>query len=270
MESTLVTVICPVYNGQAYIECTIKSVLAQTYRFIEFIIVNGNSIDDTLSIVSKYHDDIALIITEPDQGMYDALVKGFKSANGQIVCYINAGDLLNTYAIATVVEVFENTNTQWITGCRSVCNEQNVVTNVELPFRYRNQLIQSGAYSNYLPWIQQESTFWRRSLLEYVDFDALKKLRYAGDYYLWYRFSHFAKLEVVSCPFGNFKKHTNQLSENIAAYRNEIKTFLKPRFHFSIIFELIFWALHPRIRQYLFKNIYRFDHGNQKWVRGNW
>lgn len=270
MHITLVSIICPVYNGQVHIESTIKSIVAQTYPYIEFIIVNGNSTDNTLSIISNYKDSITLLITEPDYGMYDALAKGFKSANGEIICYINAGDLLNTYAIATVVEIFENTNAQWITGYRSVCNEQNVVTNVELPFRYVNKLIQIGAYTKRLPWIQQESTFWRRSLLQHIDFNFLKTLKYAGDYYLWYRFSFFSTLEIVSCPFGNFKKHKNQLSENLIAYRNEIEMFLTIKFRLLIIVELIFWALHPRIRQYLFSNAYRFNHSIQKWTRGGW
>lgn len=270
MESTLVSVICPVYNGQEYIECTIKSVLGQNYPFVEFIIVDGQSADDTISIIKKYEHKITLVISEPDQGMYDALVKGFSAAKGHIVCYINAGDLLNTFAIATAVKLFESTDALWITGCRSVCNEENVVTNVELPFRYLNKLIQFGAYSKYLPWIQQESTFWRRSLLEHVDFNFLKTLKYSGDYYLWFCFSREAQLEIVSCPFGYFKKHKNQLSENIVAYRSEIKTFLKIRFSCLIVFELIFWALHPRIRQYFFKNIYRFNHASQKWIKGGW
>ena len=54
MKPTLVSVICPVYNGQAHIECTIKSVLNQTYPFIEFILVDGNSTDDTITIINKY------------------------------------------------------------------------------------------------------------------------------------------------------------------------------------------------------------------------
>ncbi len=270
MKSTLVSVICPVYNGQAHIECTIQSVLAQTYPFIEFIIVDGNSTDDTLAIVNKYRANLAAVISEPDKGMYDALTKGFQAASGQIVCYINAGDSLNTYAIATAVELFENTNMQWITGYRSVCNEKNVVTNVELPFRYVNKLIQLGAYVGRLPWIQQESTFWRRSLLDHVDFDFLKTLKYAGDYYLWCCFSRYSALEVVSCPLGNFKKHKNQLSENILAYRDEVKSFTNVKFHFLIIFELMLWGLHPRLRQFFFKNVYRYSHTSQKWVKGKW
>jgi glycosyltransferase involved in cell wall biosynthesis len=266
----LVSVICPVYNGQSYIESTIQSVLKQTYENIEFIIVDGNSTDNTLSIINAYKNDISIVISESDEGMYDALAKGFKAANGQVVCYINAGDLLNSYAIEAAVEIFENTKALWITGCRSVCNEQNVVTNVELPFRYKSELIQAGAYTNRLPWIQQESTFWRAELLEHVDFNFLKSLKYAGDYYLWYQFSHFAPLEIVSCPFGNFKKHLNQLSENLEAYHVEIEKFTKVKFKISTFFELIFWALHPRIRQFIFKNVYRYNHKKQMWEKGIW
>ena len=273
MNKPLVSIICPVFNAENYIEQTIESVLRQSYSNIEFIVIDGKSTDRTLSIVNAYKSKISNVISEPDLGMYDALVKGFKLANGEIICYINAGDFLNSFAIEAAVEVFENPKISWITGVRSVCNENNIVTHVDLPFRYKSTLIQTGSYGERLPFIQQESTIWRRFLLDSVDFNYLNRLKFAGDYYLWWSFSHVAQLQVVSCPFGIFKKHSGQLSEDIKVYFDEMKTFTKIKSLKTLVTEvteLFFWALQPRVRHIIFKNILRYNHKTKRWDMSAW
>ena len=270
MAKPLVSIICPVLNAGGYIDVTIRSVLAQTYNNIEFIIVDGKSADETLSVINKYKNSVKCMISEPDLGMYDALAKGFKVATGEIINYINAGDFLNTYSVEVAVDIFRNSEISWITGCRSICNENNVITHIDIPFRYRNSLIKTGSYGRILPYIQQESTFWRRSLLGEVDFDILKKLKYAGDYFLWWSFSHAAELEVVSCPFGVFKKHGGQKSENIEGYFKEIQSFAYPRGMRHVLqerVELFLWALHPRIRAIFSNSVYRYNHKTRQWVK---
>lgn len=270
MNTPLVSIICPVFNADKYIDITIKSVLAQNYTNFEFIVVDGKSTDETLSIIANYKNSITHLISEPDTGMYDALTKGFKLATGEIICYINAGDFLHTYAVEVAVDIFTNPEISWITGYRSICNENNVITHVDLPFRYKNSLIRTGSYGMILPYIQQESTFWRKSLLNKVDFDSLKKLKYAGDYFLWWTFCHTSKLEIVSCPFGVFKKHDGQLSENIDCYFNEVKSFVNQRGVNHILqewIELIFWGLHPRIRALFFNSVFRYNHKTHQWTK---
>ena len=118
----LVSVITPVFNGGELIRETIESVIQQKYSPIEYIIVDGKSTDNTMDIIRSCGDGITTLISEPDTGMYDALVKGLLKAKGDIVCYINAGDLLHPYAIQVVVDIFNNQDIAWIKGCRSICN----------------------------------------------------------------------------------------------------------------------------------------------------
>jgi len=91
-----ISVITICYNCKADLEGTIKSVLSQTYDNIEYIIVDGGSTDGTSDILEKYQNDISKLISEPDNGIYDALNKGVKAATGDIfVSTTTLSDIFN-------------------------------------------------------------------------------------------------------------------------------------------------------------------------------
>ena len=98
------SVITIVYNNVCDIERTILSVLGQTYTNIEYIIVDGLSNDGTLQVINKYKDRIGKLISEKDNGIYDAMNKGLTAATGDYVIFMNSGD--EFYADATVANVF--------------------------------------------------------------------------------------------------------------------------------------------------------------------
>lgn len=98
-----VSIITVCYNSEATIEKTIKSVLSQTFQNIEYIIVDGGSKDSTLDIVSKYQDNIAKVISEPDKGIYDAMNKGIKAATGDIIGILNSDDYYVGDDIASII-----------------------------------------------------------------------------------------------------------------------------------------------------------------------
>ncbi|WP_300813987.1 glycosyltransferase family 2 protein [uncultured Bacteroides sp.] len=86
------TVITVCFNAEETLEDTIQSVIAQTYHHVEYIVVDGASKDRTLSIINRYRDRIATVVSEPDKGLYDAMNKGLRLATGDYVCFLNAGD----------------------------------------------------------------------------------------------------------------------------------------------------------------------------------
>jgi glycosyltransferase involved in cell wall biosynthesis len=90
----IVSIITVVYNGCSTIEETIISVISQKVSEIEYIIVDGSSTDGTLEIINRYKNSIDLTISEPDDGIYDAMNKGIALASGKYICFINAGDTL--------------------------------------------------------------------------------------------------------------------------------------------------------------------------------
>lgn len=87
-----VTIITVCYNRKATIEKTIKSVLAQQYHDIEYIIIDGNSTDGTKEIIESYGDKISKYISEPDKGMYDAINKGLQLATGEVIGLMHSDD----------------------------------------------------------------------------------------------------------------------------------------------------------------------------------
>ena len=89
------SIITVTYNAGAVIEDTIQSVITQTYKNIEYIIVDGASTDKTMSIVNRYREHIHTVVSEPDRGLYDAMNKGIRLATGDYVCFLNAGDELH-------------------------------------------------------------------------------------------------------------------------------------------------------------------------------
>ena len=89
----LFSIITVSYNAKESIEDTINSIVNQTYSNFEYIIVDGGSTDGTLDIIRKYEDKISYWISEPDNGIYDAMNKGLAICKGEWINFMNSGDL---------------------------------------------------------------------------------------------------------------------------------------------------------------------------------
>lgn len=101
--SPLVSIVTIVYNGERYIEHAIQSVINQSYRNIQYIVIDGGSKDNTLSIIKKYSDRIAIIVSEKDEGISDAFNKGLVRATGDMVGILNSDDWFANDAVEKVV-----------------------------------------------------------------------------------------------------------------------------------------------------------------------
>lgn len=102
----LISIITVTYNAERFLEPTIQSIIAQSYKNIEYIIIDGASKDGTLEIIEKYKSYIHHLISEPDKGLYDAMNKGIKAAKGEYIWFMNAGDTI--YHKHTLRDIFEN------------------------------------------------------------------------------------------------------------------------------------------------------------------
>ena len=108
MNKLKFTIITVSYNAESCIEGTIKSVLIQSYKNIEYIIIDGGSTDNTLKIINKYKKEIDIIVSEPDQGIYDAMNKGLNLAKGHFVNFLNAGDTFYNNEVLSLVSKYSS------------------------------------------------------------------------------------------------------------------------------------------------------------------
>jgi glycosyltransferase involved in cell wall biosynthesis len=203
-----ISLVTPVFNAAKYIEQTIQSVLAQNYPNLEYFIMDGGSTDGTFEIILKYENQISGWFSEPDKGMYDALNKGFARATGEVMGWISATDKFHTGGLAVVGSVFRDLReVQWITGRPTAFSEEGMtVLILDLP-RWSRYRFLAGANR----YIQQESTFWRRSLWERAGSYLDSSQRVVADFGLWARFFRHAKLYPVDALIGGYRVHAGQL-----------------------------------------------------------
>lgn len=105
-----ISIITVCYNSSATIEKTILSVASQTYKNIEYIIIDADSKDNTLAIIKKHQDKISDWISEPDKGLYDAMNKGIHLATGDLIGILNSDDTFNSNTVIEEIASFHNQN----------------------------------------------------------------------------------------------------------------------------------------------------------------
>jgi glycosyltransferase involved in cell wall biosynthesis len=223
-----VTAITPVRNAASLVARTVSSIVSQSAVTagrvrLQYLLCDGASTDDTVGEATRAAGNATLnTLSELDQGMYDALAKGLRRAEGDVVFYLNAGDVLFAGALDVVLDIAEMTPAAWLTGYGAIVNADGVVVSMSLPYRYRRRLLRTNAYGSILPTLQQESTFWRAELLTNSDLDLLATYRLAGDHYLWSTFSAVEEPTIVKALLGGFTYHGDHLSSDRAGYRAEV------------------------------------------------
>jgi glycosyltransferase involved in cell wall biosynthesis len=277
-----ISLITPCYNAEKNIEETIHSVVCQTALMngtlsLEYIFCDGGSTDKTVETIENSIRKISAqnysfqVYSEKDNGMYEALSKGLKKVTGDYCAYINAGDFYAPYAFEIISEIFENENIKWLTGSRVHYNEKSQVISMRSPLRYRKPFIRKGFYGLILPYIQQESTFWKSELNGLFDHSRLSALKMAGDYYLWHSFAEKADLFIVESYLAGFKIQKGQKSENHAEYQNEVSQFIRNRYGKAILYtplilyDLLYYIPDIVKKRLNTKTLITFDHGKGVW-----
>lgn len=223
----MISIVTPTYNSAEYLEDCIRSIRAQSYKDYEHIIVDGGSNDGTLDIIKKYDGTYPMRwISEKDNGMYDAIAKGFKMAKGDIFCWLNSDDMYMPWTLETVSMVMErnieNSRVQWCVGRDSRFTQKGINYIVSKRVRvFPRGLIEKGWMNGVkLGCLQQESSFWTRELYESVGgIDVNYKL--AGDFHLWKKFAKKEKLYSLNSVLAGFRIHTGQKSGDVKAYLAE-------------------------------------------------
>ena len=124
MKWPKISIVTPSYNQGKYIEKTIQSVLNQDYPNLEYIVIDGNSTDNSVEIIKKYEKWITYWISEPDSGQSEAINKGFKKATGSIINWLNSDDYLEANTLFRVANYFINNEIHLLIGQSYNFNEK--------------------------------------------------------------------------------------------------------------------------------------------------
>lgn len=226
----LISIVTATFNAGHYLADTLKTIRSQDYPNVEWIVIDGGSTDGTIDLLRANEDIIDYWLSEPDRGLYDALAKGFEQANGEILCWLGAGDIFLNGALSSVSDIFQShPGINWITGINFAHLPGGRIIRCSIPPAYCSDLIRCGTYGKSLPFIQQESTFFKRAMLKNANMERFREFKLAGDLYLWACFSKYDRLTVVYAGLGSFCVHDGQLSEDRDAYWREAEPFLERR-----------------------------------------
>lgn len=230
------SVVTPSHNSERFIAETIESVASQAGDFeIEHIVVDNASTDRTRKIVAEYARRIeegnypvackavSIVLTsEPDEGMYDAINRGFRGATGDVFAWINSDDIYLPGAFQKVACCFDvYPDVRWLTGITSFIDSESNVVAKGACYLYCRDWLRRGVYGRARHWVTQDSVFWRADLWRAVGgCDA--RLKLAGDYGLWMAFAEKAQLFSLNAETSCFRRVAGQKSQDMDAYREEM------------------------------------------------
>lgn len=177
-----ISIITPSFNQGKFIEKTILSVLSQDYPNVEYIIIDGASVDNTLEVIKKYSKNIHYWVSEPDLGQSHAINKGLRLCTGDIWAYLNSDDCYLPGTFRRVVEKFrEDASTQWVTGYANYVSDDGEIIETMIPDPFTSLEDTLIRWNKPRSVAIQASNFMRREVLEcYGYFD--ESLHYSMDF----------------------------------------------------------------------------------------
>jgi|GEM_PF-563934 len=186
-----ISIITPSYNQGQFIEETIRSVLSQNYPNLEYVVIDGASTDNTVSILQKYSGSL-IWISEPDNGQTDAINKGLRMSTGEIVAYLNSDDVYNEGTFKKIVDVFEsNPDIDMVYGDIIHIDQDSSFIETCRADNFNLQKYLMGMF--YIP---QPTVFFRKKVIDNIGyFD--DSLHLAMDYDYWLRIIMYFKTMYI-------------------------------------------------------------------------
>lgn len=208
MQDIKISLITVTYNAESTIGRCIESVIAQNYKNLEYIIIDGGSSDNTLKIISRYKDNINILITEPDKGIYDAMNKGIRIASGDVTGTLNADDFFAANdVLLSVANVFAEREIDILYG-----NLDYIENDETIKRKWRTKGYVQGLYN--WGWMPPHPTFYcRPGLFEKYGYYSLE-YGTAADYELMLRFMHQKSTRIFYLNKLMIKMQCGGLSNN--------------------------------------------------------
>lgn len=194
MQKELVSIIVPIYNVEKYLEECIESIISQTYKNIEIILVNDGSTDGSKKIVDEYASKYKFIkvIHKKNGGLSDARNCGIKNSNGEYICFVDSDDIVTNDYIETMYYNIKNYNT-CIAAC-GMCNFYEDGKKQEICFKNIKQLYvgeDAHKYLNIMGYFNVSSCnkLYKKELFDNIEFPVGKK---SEDWYIMYKLLDYA------------------------------------------------------------------------------
>jgi len=225
-QAPRISIVTPSYNQGDYLEATIDSILSQNYPNLDYIIMDGGSTDQSVSIIKRYEKYFTHWQSGKDDGQYAAIEAGLQRSDGEIMAWLNSDDKYHPDALWKVSYAFmTRPQVDWLTGLYTFWDERGTLTGVLDPV-YWTQSMQLDP--NEMRTVQQESTFWRRSLWDKAGARLATDLYYAGDWDLWTRFFAHADLHTLEWTLGGYRFHEGQkVGNDTTGYTAEANVLLE-------------------------------------------
>jgi FkbM family methyltransferase len=223
-----ISIVTPTFNAERFLEATLKSVLAQGYSPLEYLVKDGASSDGTLTLLERYQAKLAAVHVERDTGQTDGLNQGFRLVSGEIMAYLNADDLLLPGALRYVARYFlAHPDVDVVYGHRVLIDEHDQeIGRWVLPPHDSGVL----SWADYVP---QETLFWRRRIWERAGGRLDDSLHFAMDWELLLRFrASRARWTRLPRFLGAFRVHGDQkTSARLADVGAQEMSRLRARVH---------------------------------------
>ena len=250
-----ISIICVCFNSQETIGDCITSILKQTYKNSELVIIDGNSTDKTLSIIENFKQKMPnlKVISEKDKGVYDAMNKGIKIASGDVIGFLNSDDFYPNQGILN--EVSQSfINDAKIDGCYSDLIYVDRKRPKKIVRYWQPHHFVKGSFSK--GWMVPHPTFFARKVIynKYGNFDL--KYNLASDVDLMIRFFEIKRINFKYIPkifvYMRLGGITNQSIKNIYLQNIEILRSLRSHNLQSNLFIFLFFKIIHRLKQYFF------------------
>lgn len=212
-----ITIITPSYNQGEFLEECIKSILAQNYPNLEYIIIDGGSSDNTLEVIKKYEKYIDYWISEKDKGQSHAINKGLEIATGDIINWLNADDFYVENTLHKVAQIFQEKKVLCVCGKCQVLENPNTPKHITNGTDiYKNNLAKTVGWAR----TDQPATFYHRDAIEKMGL-LDEELHYLMDRDWWVKFLlHFGLESILKIDdiLVNFRLHeaSKTVSQNAA------------------------------------------------------
>lgn len=256
MSGVKISLITVTYNAADTIERCINSVVEQKYPNLEYIIIDGKSVDATPEIINKYQKHISIVVSEPDGGIYDAMNKGITLASGDIIGMLNADDwFAGTDVLDCVSEAFEKSGTEVIYGDIDYVDKAGKIIR-----KWRSGYYRQGSFN--WGWMPPHPSFYVKRIL-FERMGCYKPIYgSATDYELMLRFIHTNRARVYYIEKVLVKMLVGGVSNK--SIRNRMKAWYhdyRAMRNNGILFPFFSIILKPlrKISQYIWLVIFIFE-----------